>query len=112
MVDPGYSDEPEAQSADRTLGPWRGADLSSTSPLCLGIIGCGRILPAHLHGLKTLAERVVLQLSSTTGARATPQVPSGDLQGGCPPLVGAWGMFPQDTESLRKGALLFTFAHH
>ncbi|MDE2992991.1 MAG: hypothetical protein OXU67_03825, partial [Chloroflexota bacterium] len=56
MVDPGYSDEPEAQSAVRTLGPWRGADLSSTSPLRLGIVGCGRILPAHLHGLKALAE--------------------------------------------------------
>ena len=56
MVDPGYSDEPEPQSPVRTLSPWRGANLSSTSPLRLGIVGCGRILPAHLHGLKALAE--------------------------------------------------------
>ena len=55
MVEP-YSDDPEPQSPVRTLSPWPGVDLSSTRPLRLGIIGCGRILPAHLHGLKALAE--------------------------------------------------------
>lgn len=53
MVDSAY-DDPEAQSAVRTLGPWPGVNLTSSRPLRLGIIGCGRILPAHLHGLKEL----------------------------------------------------------
>ena len=89
MVDPGYSDEPEAQSADRTLGPWRGADLSSTSPLCLGIIGCGRILPAHLHGLKTLGKGLSYSYPAPPGRGLPRGYHQGDLQGGCPPPVGA-----------------------
>jgi len=31
--------------------------MSRTGPLRLGIIGCGRILPAHLDGLRRLRER-------------------------------------------------------
>ena len=69
MVDPGYSDAPEAQPEVRTLGPWHGANLSSTSPLHLGIVGCGCILPAHLHGLKALGKGAYFVITATTRPR-------------------------------------------